>query len=103
MVKEPFSEFAQTRVGGALPRRTALAALASASLLLAMSGPAFAAGKMGGVGGADEFQITVPPEVQDEAGDDAEDRLVALGGKVGGGMDGPTRLGGKLGVGTGDD
>jgi hypothetical protein len=52
-----------------------MALLVTGVLLLGASGPALAAGKLGGAGGADEFRTQ---------------RAVADGGKVGGGMDRPT-------------
>lgn len=84
-------------------KNSVIAVLVSGALALSAGGSTLAAGKMGGAGGADEFQITAPTEVGDDAGDETEDRPAALGGKVGGTMDGPAQLGGKLGVQGGSD
>ena len=84
-----FSQIAQTRVGS-VSRRTVLAALASASLLLAARSATLAAGKLGGAGsGPDRSANATSAE--------------AAGGKVGGSLDGPAQLGGKLGVQGGDE
>jgi hypothetical protein len=83
-----FSQIAQTRVGS-VSRRTVLAALASASLLLAARSATLAAGKLGGASGIDRSAYATSVEAAD--------------GKVGGSMDRLARLGGKLGIGAGDD
>ena len=83
-----FSQIAQTRVGS-VSRRTVLAALASASLLLAARSATLAAGKLGGASGIDRSAYATSAE--------------AAGGKVSGSLDGPAQLGGKLGVQGGDE
>jgi hypothetical protein len=86
---ECFDQSEQIRAGRGASRRTLLAALVGASVVLTARGTVQAAGKLGGSSGADEFQISCGAEPQ--------------GGKIGGGADQPVTLGGKLGVGTGDD
>ena len=66
-----------------------LTVLVAGALGLFASDSALAAGKLGGASQLDRFQGAVPAEVQDDAGHEAEDP--------------PARLGGKIGVGGGDN
>jgi hypothetical protein len=60
------------------------------------------AGKLGGSTGVDEFLLADAAEAQSRADAGATTRPVALGGKLGGGMDDPVTLDGNLGIATGD-
>lgn len=89
MNDEQVDRIGQTPAGGVASRRTVLAVLASASLLLTGWGATLAAGTSGGASGADAFQSLAT--------------VTRDGSKLGVQPDRTARLSGKLGVGTGDD
>jgi hypothetical protein len=74
---------------GIAVKNRVIAVLVGMSLLVAATSTTFAAGKLGGSGGADEFRRPRAELVQ--------------GGKIGAGMDGPTTRGSKLGIDPGKD
>jgi hypothetical protein len=81
--------YGRTKVKEVPMNNRLLAVLVAGALLLSASGSTLAGGKLGGAGGADEFRRPHTELVQ--------------GGKIGGGMDGPVALGGKIGVQGGED
>jgi hypothetical protein len=83
-------------------KSTVVAVLVAVSFGLTAGGPALAAGKLGGAGGADEFSISLPDKGQDDAEKGDGDSPTTLGGKVGGGMDRPAQLGANLDTASAD-
>jgi hypothetical protein len=60
-----------------------LTVLVAGALVLFASNSTLAAGKLGGASQLDRFQVAVPAEVQDDAGNEDVAPLFTPGGKIG--------------------